>query len=142
MTPFVFDRPPRAPASAVILLGLWAAVLLRWRLFEADPLVVALLLALTLPAALDYATGRRAGLRLDDRWLTWHSGRQEAEVALARIHCMRFERRLDLTMRVRVVTDAGKRIKIPQDALPPPAQFETALTARGIKVEQHPFSLL
>lgn len=142
MTPFVFERSPRSRTAMLVLIAVWGAVLSLWILVDAAPFVVALLLAFTLPAALDFALGRRAGLRLDDARLSWHSGRQEAEIALARLTAVRFERRLDLTMRVRVVTDEGKRIKIPQDALPPPAELENALHAREVRVEKHPFSLL
>lgn len=142
MTPLVFDRPPRSRVAIVVLLAVWVGILALWRLVEAADWIIAAMLLLTLPAAWDFASGRRAGLRLGDGQLTWYSGRQKGEVALHRLTSVRFERRLDMTVRVRLVTDSGKRIRIPQDALPPDQEFEQALQDHGVRTERHPFALL
>lgn len=142
MTPLRFERPPRTAWSIVVLAGLWLAIVALWWLTEASNWIAAALLLATVPAALDFAMGRRAGFGLDDDRLTWHSGRQSGEVALTRIAAVRFERRFDLTVRVRVQIDSGRRIRIPQDALPPQEVLDKALTARGIRTERHPFALL
>ena len=142
MSPLVYERPARTGFQAAVLLAVWGAILWLWHAVDAAPIVVAGLLLLTAPAAVDFATGRRAGLRLDDRMLRWHSGRQQAEIALARIEMVRFERRLDMTMRVRIITDTGQKLKIPQDAQPPHERLEAALNGLSVRCERHPFALI
>jgi hypothetical protein len=100
------------------------------------------MLATTLPAALDFARNRRGWLRLDDTRLQWKSGRAEAEIALHRIDRVRFETRLDLSIRVRLVLDSGKRLSLPHDTLPEIEVLQQAFDDRGIKWEKHHFGFL
>lgn len=142
MTPFTFRRNARTRRAALTLLAIWSGIVAMWVLLDAADVLTALLLLATLPAALDFARGHVAELVLDASRIAWHSGRRSGEVALARLACVRLERRLDLTMRVRLVTDTGKRIPLPQDCVPDPAALEAALRDRGVAVERHPFSLV
>jgi hypothetical protein len=137
-----FERPGRSRRALALVAVYLALVLGAAALFDMASWITAVLLAFALPAALDYATGRQAWLTLDDSRLRWRSGRQEGEVALARIETVRFERRLDLAMRVRLVIVGGRRLRLPQDVTPPAAAFRAALEARGQRCEDHPFSLL
>lgn len=139
---FRFERPARTTRAGVILAATWGGILAAWAAFDMAPWVGAALLAFTLPAAWDFAAGRVAWITVDDTHLRWRSGRQEAEIALARIERVRFERRLDLTMRVRLVLEGGRKLALPQDATPPHEDLRKALEARGLRCENHPFSLL
>jgi hypothetical protein len=139
--PLSHDTTARTARAALILLLVWLAILTLWLALEAAPFIVALLLLATLPAAWDFASGRRAWLRLDDRWLRWGSGRAEGEIALDKIEKVRFETRLDLSVRVRIVIDTGKRYSLPQDAVPSREVLEAAFEARGIATERHHFVL-
>ncbi|KUF11475.1 hypothetical protein [Pseudoponticoccus marisrubri] len=142
MSPLQHEATGRTWTPALVLAVLWSGLLALWLLLEAAPWIVGLLALVTLPAASDFATARRAWLRLDAERLSWGSGRTQGEVALAQLDHVRFETRLDLSVRVRLVLPGGRRITLPQDALPPPKELTAALEARGIRCERHHFSLL
>ncbi|MGP6085723.1 hypothetical protein [Antarctobacter jejuensis] len=131
----------RSLRAFLVLMLIWLAILTLWFALHASVWVVLVLLAVSLPALVDFATGRRAWLHLDDRMLRWGSGRAEGEVALTRLSKVRFETRLDLSIRVRLVLDDGRRITLPQDALPPHPTLQEALEARGITTERAHFVL-
>lgn len=131
----------RSLRAFLVLMLVWLAVLTLWLALQASVWVLAAVLIVSLPALLDFVTGRRAWLRLDDRILRWRSGRAEGDVALARLDKVRFETRLDLSIRVRLVLDDGRRITLPQDALPPHPALQDALEARGIRTERAHFVL-
>ncbi len=141
MSRFEHHSTARRPAAALVLLAVWGGIVALWLAVGMAAWVAALLLATTLPAAWDFATGRRAALVLDDAQIRWRSGGQEGEIALARIDHVRLETRLDLSVRVRVVLDSGKRLTLPQDALPTPQVLESELAARGVRSQRHHFAL-
>ena len=95
----------------------------------------------TLPASWDLWSNRSSGVFLDDDALSWHSGRRKGRIGLHEIAHLRFDRRFDFSMRVTVVLRSGQKIRLPQEALPPHPAFTTALQARGIEIQQHPFSI-
>jgi len=55
---------------------------------------------------------------------------------------MRFDTRLDFSVRITVVTADGTRLRLPYDALPPHKGFEAACQAHGLRTERHHFALL
>ncbi len=131
----------RSLRAFLILMLIWLAILTLWFVLHASAWIVLALLVVSLPAVVDFATGRRAWLRLDKTMLRWGSGRAKGEVALARVSKVRFETRLDLSIRVRLLLDDGRRIPLPQDCLPPHPQLQEALEARGLRTERHHFNL-
>ena len=139
---FRHETSARSPRRLALLSAYGVLVAAAALLLDMAPWIVALLLVAALPAAVDQITDRKAGLVLDDTHLRWHSGRQVGEAPLARIEALRFERRLDLTMRVRLVLHGGRRLALPQDCLPPPDVLRREMQARGLRCEDHPFSLL
>ncbi|MBY6116442.1 hypothetical protein KUW09_15875 [Mameliella alba] len=142
MTPLEHASTGRSLRAFLVLMLVWLAALTLWFALHASVWVVSLLIAASLPALIDFATGRRAWLRLDDKMLRWGSGGAEGEVALARIDHIRFETRLDFSIRARLVLDDGRRIALPQDSLPPHPRLQDAAEARGIKNERHHFGLI
>lgn len=142
MTPLEYASSGRTLRAFLILMLVWLAVLTLWFALAASVWIVGALMIITVPAMLDFATGRRAWLRLDDSMLRWGSGRSTGEVALARLDRVRFETRLDFSIRVRLVLDGGQRIILPQDSLPPHPRLQDALEARQIRTERHHFGLL
>jgi hypothetical protein len=140
VTPLVHQGTGRTLRAGLILLATWGALLCLWLWIALAPWIAGLMLATTLPAAWDFATARRAWLRLDDATLDWGSGRARGTIALDRIETVRFETRLDLSPRVRLVLRDGRRLTLPQDSLPPGDTLQTALEARGVRTERHPFA--
>lgn len=141
MTPIEHASSGRSLRAFLVLMLIWLALLTLWFVLQASVWVVGLVMLVTLPALLDFATGRRAWLRMDDTVLRWGSGRAEGDVALARIDHVRLETRLDFSIRARLVLEDGRRITLPQDSLPPHPRLQDALEARGIRTERHHFVL-
>lgn len=132
----------RSWRALLILSLVWMAIMTLWVALQAAGFVVALLMLATLPAAWDFANGRQASLRLDSTMLRWRSGRNEGEIALSKIEKVRFETRLDLSVRVRIQIESGRRITLPQDCLPDPKVLMDAFAARDIPTERHHFVLI
>lgn len=131
----------RSLRAFLVLMLIWLAVLTLWFVLQASVWIVLALLAVSLPALVDFATARQAWLQLDETMLRWKSGRATGEVALARLSKVRFETRLDLSIRARLVLDDKRRITLPQDALPPHPALQDAFEARGIATERAHFVL-
>ncbi|MFZ7089552.1 hypothetical protein [Primorskyibacter sp. 2E233] len=139
-----FERNGRSLTALLVLGMIWGALLLAWGWLDASSWIIAVLLAFTLPALWDFLSARPAGLSLDGQRIRWWSGRHQGDVRLETIDHARFDTRLDLSVRVRLVlANASKtRVPIPQDALPRWQELQTELEARGITVQRHHFSLM
>ena len=53
----------------------------------------------------------------------------------------RFDTRWDFSVRVSIVLHSGKRIRLPDESLPPHRDLETLLNQAGIRVERHHFTV-
>lgn len=126
----------------ITVLCIYFALLAAIILVDAAWWLMAIIAVFTLPALWDLYTNRTAGVTLSDTNLHWFSGKRRADVALDEIDHMRFDTRLDFSVRISVVL-AGKRcIRLPYEALPPHREFEAAFIARGVKTERHHFTLM
>ncbi|CUH76652.1 hypothetical protein [Tropicibacter naphthalenivorans] len=137
-----FARSGRSWTALVVLAAVWAAIFAAWLMLDAAWWIVAGLIAVTLPAAWEFATARQAWLCVDADGLTWASGRTKGQVSFEKIDHVRLETRLDFSPRVRLVLTDGKRLPLPPDCTPPHAQLEPKLRAQGLRCERHPFALL
>lgn len=140
--PYTYHSQGRRPATAFIIAVIWAALVAAYLWLDAAPYVVLLLGAFTLPALYDLVTDPRATLSLDDQHLRWNTPRQEAEIALSEIDHLRFDTRLDMSVRLTVVRPSGVKIRVPVPATPPHDLFEPIATEAGLKTMRHHFSLL
>lgn len=129
--------------TALVLIAVWVLCLAGLLLLDASLVLVSIIMLFTLPAALDFALNPSAGLRLGEERLSWHSGRRKGELDLSEIDHMRFDTRLDFSVRVSAVlhSPAGKRIRLPYESLPDHRALEAEMTARGLVVKRHHFSL-
>lgn len=123
---------------ALIYVALIAAIVL----VDAAWWLMATLAMFTLPALWDLYANRSAGVTLTDTDLHWFSGQRQADIKLSEIDHMRFDTRLDFSVRVSAVLLGKRRIRLPYDALPPNLEFEAAFKTRCVKTERHHFSLL
>lgn len=128
--------------TVLILAVVWVLLLAAYFWLDAAPYIVLLLVAFTLPALYDLIADPRATLSLDDQHLRWKTPRQEAEIAVSEIDHLRFDTRLDMSVRLTVVRPSGVKIRVPVSATPPHAQFEPIATQAGLKTQRHHFSLL
>lgn len=139
---FEFARRGRAPGTAAVLVALYAAMAAAMIWLNAAWWLMAALALPTLPALWALWSNPSAGLRLSCDRLEWHSGRRRASVALAEIDHMRFDTRLDLSVRVTAVLADGARLRLPYESLPPHRSLERAFEAHDVRVVRHHFTLL
>lgn len=137
---FRFHRHGRSTATGLAVIGWLAGLLVLWWLLAASPWLLLLLALPLLPALLDLWRNPSAGLDLDARRITWHTGRLTGSAALAEISHVRFNTRWDFSVRATLVLQDGRRIRLPQEATPPHAPLAAAFEARGIRCERHHFS--
>lgn len=130
----------RSVKAAAILLAIWGGLIALWVVLSAAPWIIALLMLATLPAAWEFMTAKQSSFTLTPSLMHWRSGRSEGEIALDRIASVRFETRLDLSVRVKVLVP-GRQIILPHDCLPPHQQLETALQAQGVTTSRHHFGI-
>lgn len=140
--PYTYTSQGRRPATALVVLLVWAALIAAYVALEAHPALLALVGAFTLPALYDLVFNPRSTLTLSTTHLRWHSGRQQAEIALPEIDHLRFDTRLDLSVRLTVVRPSGVKFRIPYPATPPHAAFEVVAKEAGIATRRHHFSLM
>ncbi len=139
MTPFTFKRHNRTPRTVVILIGVYAVLLGLVILFNAAWWLVTLLALPTLPTLWDLANDTSAGMEIDDLALRWHTGRKRGELAFSEVDRFRFDTRWDFSIRVTAILQSGKRVRLPDESLPPHKQLESLLNQAGFAVERHHF---
>lgn len=139
MTPYSFTRRNRNSRAVIILIGVYAALLLLIILFDAVWWLVGLLSVATLPALWDIAQDTSAGILLEQDKFSWFSGKRQGEMDLGEIDFFRFDTRWDFSIRVSLVLHSGKKIRLPDESLPPRRDLEAQLEQAGFRVERHHF---
>ncbi len=139
MTPYTFTRRNRNSRTVVILIGVYAALLLLIIMFDAVWWLVGLLSLATLPALWDIVQDTSAGLQLEPDQLRWFTGKRQGEMKLSEIDFFRFDTRWDFSVRVSLVLHSGKKIRLPDESLPPHRDFQALLEQAGFRVERHHF---
>ncbi|MCM2560810.1 hypothetical protein M8756_02895 [Lutimaribacter sp. EGI FJ00015] len=137
-----YHRTGRARRNVVALALVWAGLLGMVLLFGAAAWIVLFLWLFSLPLAWEVWRNPESRLTLDSDTLAWHGMMGRDAVPLSLIDKVRFDRRLDLSMRVTLVLEDGRKIRLPHDVLPPPERLEAAFQAHRIATERNPFSLL
>ena len=140
--PYTYTSNGRRPATVITVLAIWAALIAAYILLEAEPLILAVIGTFTLPALYDLTRNPRSTLTLDETHLRWTSGRQDAEIALSEIDHLRFDTRLDMSVRLSVVRPSGVKIRVPYPATPPHTTFEPLARSAGITTRRYHFSLI
>lgn len=138
---YSFSRQGRSPRVLGVLICVYAALLAAILFLDAAWWLMALLVLPTLPALHDLYRNPEAGMDLDDRTLSWRSGRRSGALALSDIARLRLDTRWDFSVRATVVLTSGRRIRLPDESLPPHREFEAELLARDIPVERHHFTV-
>ena len=139
---YSFERHQRQPKTVMILTAVYAGLVALVILFSATWWIVGGLALFTLPTLWDLTTDAKAGLTLEDRTLSWFSGRRTAQGHVSEIDYLRFDTRWDFSVRVTIYMTSGKRVRLPYDSLPPHRTFEGVLQAHGLRVERHHFTIL
>lgn len=130
-------RTPKSIAALVamvfILIGLDYIGTVWW--------IIVIVAIITLPAAIDVFVNATARLDLNDSQLFWKNRSQEVTIPLHEIEKIRFDGRMDMSVRVSVVLVDGRKLRLPYDAMPPHKELEAALQARDVRTERHAFTV-
>lgn len=136
---YSFARNSRTPRAMFGVAAYLAIVVTLWQAVDVAGWIVALLLLPALPALFDLGRNSRAGLTLNDAALGWFSGRRSGQIALAEIDKIRFDTRWDFSVRVTLLPHQGRKLRLPQESLPPHRELEALFQERGLTVERHHF---
>ena len=139
MTAFTFTRQNRNQRTVLILIGVYAMLIALMILLNAVWWLMALLALTTLPALWDVIKDTSAGMELTDETLRWHTGQRRGQLKLSEVDRFRFDTRWDFSVRVSAVLKSDKRVRLPDESLPPHKQFEMVLNQAGFAVERHHF---
>lgn len=139
---FVYHRQGRNQRTALTLALIWLALVAAWVFLDAAPWIVGFLALFTVPAVWDYIADPPSGMTLTDDTLHWHTGKQEAIVALDEIDLVRLDTRLDFSVRITLVLKSGAKVRLPFESSPPDQPMEEALIARDIPTRRTHFQLM
>lgn len=138
---YSFSRQGRSPRVLGVLICVYAVLLAAVLFLDAAWWLMALLALPTLPALHDLYRNPEAGLELDAKTLSWRSGRRSGTLALSEIARLRLDTRWDFSVRATAVLTSGRRIRLPDESLPPHRILEAEFLARGVQVERHHFTV-
>ncbi len=142
MSEFIFKRSARSPRALAFVALWWIVLLLLYALLNAAPFLILVLAAISLPALYDIGKGATSELQITEADILWRSGRRGAKLPRAQLKSVRLDTRLDLSLRMTLLTHLGDKIRLPYECVPPAAQIEAALSAQDIPFERHHFTLL
>lgn len=134
-------RPRTRKAIALLCMYYLGLTLLKLWFAVADG-IMAVALLVSLPAVYDLARNAMAIFKLDGQNITWMSGRQDAKIALNLVDRIRFDTRLDLSIKMTVILTSGRKIRVPVASTPPIEAIEKVLDSVNVKHERHHFTLL
>ncbi|MBR9844491.1 MAG: hypothetical protein GYB25_15130 [Rhodobacteraceae bacterium] len=121
-------------AALALLVGLYLVGTILW--------LLAVLLLFVVPAIVDLLRNPTSRFELTNTTLTWETSRLSASLPVSRIAKARFDTRWDFSVRVTLILDDGKKLRIPQEAMPPHKALEDAFKACGVPVERHHFRVI
>lgn len=142
METYSYYSDGRRPSTAITVIAIWGLLGAALVWLDASILIIAILAAFTLPALYDLIANPRATFTIDETHLRWSTPRQQADIALGEIDHLRFDTRLDMSVRLTVVRPSGVKIRLPYPATPPHAVVERVANQAGLKTHRHHFSLM
>ncbi|MEP1963775.1 hypothetical protein [Tateyamaria sp.] len=142
MTPYRYEATGRNRKTLIALGMVWASIATAIVWLQASIWLMGGIALCTAPALYDLIAARRSGVALGPNGLSWFAGKGTGQITWDQISHMRLDTRLDFSVRVSAVLITGRKVRLPLEATPPADIFEDVLSARGIKVERHHFSLV
>lgn len=137
----VYESSARSRTYAAVLISIHLGLVLVWLMWQVHWGILLGLWVCSIPALWEYVTAKRAGLTLTAKSLSWHSGRQTGDVALSRITQVDFDTRLDLSIKVTLRIEGGRKIRLPHDCLPKHPALQVALEGLDIKTTRNHFKM-
>lgn len=136
-----FQRQGRSAALILAVIAWSAALIMMGLVLGVLPWILALLALPLGPALWDLWRNPVSGVAITADRIQWFVGKYSHEVALDDIAQLRLDRRWDFTFRATLILRTGKKLRLPQSAVPPVDAFEAALEAHDIPARRHHFTV-
>lgn len=140
--PFHFARSARSPRAIAVLLLWWGVIALLYFALDASAVICMVLALFSAPALFDLGANAQAGLKIDDTEIAWRTGRRGGNLPRAQLKSVRLDTRLDLSLRMTLITHPGDKVRLPYECVPKADIIARALDAQDIPFERHHFTLL
>ncbi len=137
-----YSHHPRNRKSILIVCAYFIGIAAFKLVFNLADLWVAVAGFVAVPAIYDLARNAQSTLTLSQAQIDWTSGRQEADIVVSAIDYIRFDTRLDLSIKMSVILKTGRKIRVPVACTPPYGDITEALERNAIRHERHHFTLL
>lgn len=133
---FTHRRTSRNASSYLMVTFAIVGLLVLMFALQAHPFVVALFGVLITPAIWSIVANTEASLRIDETSISWQVGARGDSVDFDDIDYVRARTALDLSQRVAVFRNSGRKLHIPGPCLPSGRQLDEALKSRGVTVKR------
>ena len=137
-----FERPARSTKSVAVLLGMIGLLAILMPVFEASWIILSFGAVITLPLLWDIVSNPVAQFTLDEKTISWTTGRKIVAVERRDIDRIRFDTRLDGSRKITLFLNYGGKRVVAPPCTPPIKDIESVLKAAGITYEIRHFHLL
>lgn len=142
MSAYRFTRSARSPRAVALVALWWLGVLVLYLVLDASKVIVLIMAAASLPALYDIGANASSELRISNAAIEWRSGRRGAQLPRGQLKSVRLDTRLDLSLRMTLLTHQGGKVRLPYECVPKAQDIERALQEHDITYERHHFTLL
>ncbi len=132
----------RSRAALLALTSVYAVLALLIAFISLNPWIALALALFTLPALWEFITDPLSSFTLTPQHMSWSTPTVNDELPLALVLRVRFDTRLDLSVKVTLFLKDGRKLRLPHACTPPHMALEEALKSFGIATERHHFSLI
>ncbi|MEM7520047.1 MAG: hypothetical protein AAF307_03330 [Pseudomonadota bacterium] len=140
--PFAFRRQGRSLRTALTVALIWAALIFAWVALDAALWILGFLALFTLPALWDLAANPPSGLTVTRDGIRWQTGARQGEVSWEEVDHVRFDTRLDFSVRMTLILGTGAKVRLPFEATPPDKPLEALLATLDVPTKRFHFQLL
>ncbi len=140
MTPYQFRKQGRNPATSIGIALVWGIAMVLYTRYDAHILIIAVLIAVTVPACLDWIKNPQSGLDIDAHQVRWFSAKRTGTIDRGDIDHFRFHTGLDGTRRIVLVDRQGRKTRLPYESTPPHKPLKHWLRLAEIPFQDRHFS--
>ena len=142
MRDFTFQRAARGPRAVGFVVLWWLIIFALYAFLNGSWVILAILALCSVPALLDIYRGTSAALQITAKKIQWRSGKRAGSLARGQLRSVRLDTRLDLSLRMTLLTYQGEKLRLPYECIPKASDIEAALKAQDIPYERHHFTLM
>jgi aminopeptidase N len=142
MRDFTFQRAARGPRAVGFVVLWWLIIFALYAFLNGSWVILAILALCSVPALLDIYRGTSTALQITAKNIQWRSGKRAGSLARGQLRSVRLDTRLDLSLRMTLLTYQGEKLRLPYECIPKASDIEAVLKAQDIPYERHHFTLM